>query len=64
MKFKSKINIPLVLRIEGFLILLEGFFMLTVMPVTYLYHGLYAFSMPFSALITLLTGSTGYPRSS
>ena len=57
MKFKSKINIPLVLRIEGFLLLLEGFFMLTVMPVTYLYHGLYAFSMPFSALITLLTGS-------
>ncbi len=30
--------------------------MLTVLPVTYLHHGLYAFSMPFSALITLLTG--------
>ena len=56
MAFKSKINIPLVLRIDGFLLLIEGFFMLTVLPVTYLHHGLYAFSMPFSALITLLTG--------
>ena len=56
MTFKSKINLPLVFRIEGFLLLVEGFFMLTVLPVTYLYHGLYAFSMPFSALITLLTG--------
>ena len=56
MKFKSKINIPLVLRIEGFLLLMESFFMLTVLPVTYLHHGLYVFSMPFSALITLLTG--------
>lgn len=56
MNFKSKINIPLVLRIEGFLLLIEGLFMLTVLPATYLYHGLYTFSMPFSALITLLTG--------
>ena len=31
--------------------------MLTVLPVTYAYHGLYAFSMPLSALITLLTGT-------
>ena len=56
MKWKSKINHPLVLRIEGFLLLVEGFFMLTVLPVTYLHHGIFAFSMPFSALITLLTG--------
>ena len=56
MAFKSKINHPLVLRIEGQLLLIEGLFMLTVLPVTYLQHGLYAFSMPFSALITLLTG--------
>ena len=56
MKWKSKINHPLVLRIEGFLLLIEGFFMLTVLPVTYFYHGLFTFSMPFSALITLLTG--------
>lgn len=56
MKWKTKINHPLVLRIEGFLLLIEGFFMLTVLPATYLYRGLHAFSMPFSALITLLTG--------
>lgn len=56
MAFKSKINHPLVLRIEGFLLLIEGLFMLTTLPATYLYRGLYAFSMPFSALITLLTG--------
>ena len=56
MKWKTKINHPLVLRIEGFLLLIEGLFMLTVLPVTYFYHGLYAFSMPFSVLITLLTG--------
>ncbi len=36
--------------------MLEGLFMLLVLPVTYLYHGLYTYSMPFSALITLLTG--------
>ena len=56
MKWKTKINLPLVFRIEGFLLLIEGFFMLTVLPVTYLHHGLYVFSMPFSALITLLMG--------
>ena len=56
MSFKTKINHPLVLRIEGQLLLIEGILMLTVLPATYLYHGLYAFSMPFSALITLLTG--------
>ena len=56
MKWKTKINHPLVLRIEGFLLLIEGLFMLTTLPVTYLYPNLHAFSMPFSALITLLTG--------
>ena len=52
MKWKTKINHPLVLRIEGQLLLIEGLFMLTVLPVTYLHRGLYAFSMPFSALAT------------
>ena len=56
MAFKTKINYPLVFRIEGFMMLIEGLMMLTVLPVTYLHHGLYVFSMPFSALITLLTG--------
>ena len=56
MAFKSKINHPLVLRIEAQLILIEGLFMLMVLPVNYFHHGLYAFSMPFLVLITLLTG--------
>ena len=56
MKWNTKINHPLVLRIEGQLLLIEGLFMLAALPVTYLYRGLYSFSMPFSALITLLTG--------
>ena len=56
MKWITKINHPLVFRIEGQLLLIEGLFMLMVLPVTYFHHGLYAFSMPFSALITLLTG--------
>ncbi len=56
MKWKTKINHPLVLRTEGFLLSLEGLFMLMVLPVTCWHHGLFAYSMPFSALITLLTG--------
>ena len=56
MKFKTKINHPLILYIEGKLLIIESLFMLAVLPVTYLYPGLYSFSMPFSALITLLTG--------
>ena len=56
MRLCSKINLPLVVHIEGILLLVEGLFMLSVLPVSYLHHGLYAFSMPFSALITLLVG--------
>ena len=36
--------------------LIEGVFMLLVLPVTYFHHGINAFSMPFSALITVMTG--------
>ena len=35
---------------------IEGLFMLTVLPVTYFHHGINVFSMPFAALITVLTG--------
>ena len=56
MKVLSKINIPLIFRIEGLLLLIEGFFMLTVLPFTYFYSGVYVFSMPFSALITIMMG--------
>lgn len=56
MKLWKKINVPLVVRIEGYLLFFEGLFMLSVMPVTYFHHGLNAFSMPLSALITLMMG--------
>ncbi len=36
--------------------LIEGVFMLLVLPVTYFHHGINAFSMPFAALITAMTG--------
>ena len=52
----KKINLPVLLRIQGVLLIIEGLFMLTVIPVTYVHHGINAFSIPFSALITLLTG--------
>ena len=56
MSANKKISIPVLLRVQGYLLLIEGLFMMTVMPVTYLHHGINGFSMPFSALITLLTG--------
>lgn len=56
MKLLSKVNIPLIVRIEGLLLLLEGLFMLLVLPFTYFYSGVYVFSMPVSALITLMMG--------
>ena len=56
MALERKINLPLIFRTEGFLLLIEGLFMLLVVPVTYLYHGVNAYSIPFSALITLMTG--------
>ena len=52
----SKISLPVLIRIQGYLLLIEGLFMLTVVPVTYFHHGINAFSMPFAALITVLTG--------
>ena len=56
MSANKKISLPVLLRIQGFLLLIEGLFMLAVVPVTYFHHGINAFSMPFSALITVLTG--------
>ncbi|MBO7083068.1 MAG: TrkH family potassium uptake protein [Bacteroidales bacterium] len=56
MSSNSKISLSLLLRIQGFLLLIEGVFMLLVLPVTYFHHGINAFSMPFSALITVMTG--------
>lgn len=52
----TKVNIPNLLRIQGILLLTEGLFMMTVLPVTYLHHGINVYSMPFSAMITAMTG--------
>ena len=56
MSANKKICLPVLLRIQGYLLLIEGLFMLALLPVTYFHHGINAFSLPFSALITFLTG--------
>ena len=52
----SKVSLPILLRVQGVLLFIEGLFMLAVLPVTYFHHGISVFSMPFAALITVLTG--------
>lgn len=56
MSANGKIRLPVLLRVQGELVLIEGCFMLAVLPVTYFHHGINVFSMPFAALITVLTG--------
>ena len=56
MSANSKVRLPILLRVQGQLLFIEGLFMLTVLPVTYFHHGINVFSMPFAALITVLTG--------
>ena len=56
MGVNSKVRLPVLLRVQGLLLFIEGLFMLTVLPVTYFHHGINVFSMPFAALITVLTG--------
>lgn len=56
MNTSSKVSLSVILRVQGMLLFIEGLFMLTVLPVTYFHHGINAFSMPFAALITVLTG--------
>ena len=56
MSANKRINLPVLLRVQGYLLLIEGLFMMAVIPVTYFHHGINAFSIPFSALITVLTG--------
>ncbi len=56
MSANKKIDLLVLLRVQGYLLLIEGLFMMTVVPVTYFHHGINAFSIPFSDLITLLTG--------
>ena len=56
MSTNNKVSISVLLRVQGMLLFIEGLFMLTVLPVTYFNHGINVFSMPFAALITVLTG--------
>ena len=56
MSANKRINLPVLLRVQGYLLLIEGLFMMAVIPVTYFHHGINAFSIPFSALINVLTG--------
>ena len=56
MSASNKISLSVLLRVQGYLLLIEGLFMLCVVPVTYFHHGINAFSIPFSALITVMTG--------
>ena len=56
MSNNSKVRLSVLLRVQGMLLFIEGLFMLTVLPVTYFNHGINVFSMPFAALITVLTG--------
>ena len=56
MSNNNKVRLSVLLRVQGMLLFLEGLFMLLVLPVTYFNHGINVFSMPFAALITVLTG--------
>ena len=56
MSASSKISLAVLLRVQGFLLIIEGVFMLLVLPVCYFHHGINAFSMPIAALITAMTG--------
>lgn len=58
---KDKVNIPIIIRSQGLMLLIEGVFMLLVIPVTYLRHsGLNTFAMPLSAMLTLFSGFVLY----
>ena len=56
MSASNKVRLPVLLRVQGLLLFIEGLFMLAILPVSYFHHGINVFSMPFAALITVLTG--------
>ncbi len=51
-----RINYAIILRIIGFLLIIEGLFMLTALPFTYLYCDLECTAIPMSAGITVFVG--------
>lgn len=51
------INFPMIIRVIGFLLIIEGVFMLTVVPVEWYFEGYSHNLMLISAAITLVIGS-------
>ncbi len=58
--FFRNINVGLIIRIIGFLLIVEGVFMLTALPFTYLYCGPNCLAIPISAAITIAFGAWGW----
>lgn len=58
--FFRNINVGLIIRIIGFLLIVEGVFMLTALPFTYLYCGPGCLAIPISAAITIAFGAWGW----
>jgi trk system potassium uptake protein TrkH len=54
--FMRKINFSLIIRIIGFLLVIEGLFMFTALPFTYKYCNLECYAIPISGTITIVLG--------
>ncbi len=58
--FMRSINTGLIIRIIGFLLIIEGLFMLTALPFTYIFCESDCISIPLSALITIVIGTIAW----
>jgi trk system potassium uptake protein TrkH len=58
--FLRDINYGIIIRIIGFLLIIEGFFMLTSIPFAWKHCGASCFAMLISAVITILSGSIAW----
>lgn len=54
--FYKEINFAIIVRVISLLLLIEGLFMLSGLPFTYLYCGDECFALPAAAIITILSG--------
>ncbi|MDR0968983.1 MAG: TrkH family potassium uptake protein [Lentimicrobiaceae bacterium] len=54
--FVTKTNYSIIARIIGILLMIEGLFMLSALPITFIYCGYDCYTMPLSSLITFSTG--------
>jgi trk system potassium uptake protein len=59
-RFLATINRGLVIRIIGFLLIIEGLFMLTALPFAIIYSDDFSFAIPISAFITIACGSIAW----